>query len=121
MAGTSRVVSIELLGIDRYSPVLLKAGATSKIVADESAAAFDASTSKIGGAFSKLGSIGASFGLPFASSVSTLGTSLDQTSVKAASFGSTLSTVGGVEAIAAGVAFLAVMMIVYLLVAAKHL
>lgn len=73
-----------------------------KAAADKSAAAFDSSTTRIGRSFSKLGNLGATFGLPFSNALSAVGTSFDKAETKGKSFSSTISKIGGVELLAAG-------------------
>lgn len=72
------------------------------------AASFDKSTSRIGGALQKLGNAGSSF-TPLAGAITAVGKSFDKSTTKGQSFGSTLSKIGKVEAVAAGagIAFLA--------------
>jgi hypothetical protein len=104
----SRVISIDLVGNNASAKrAIAEVGTTSEKAAAKSTAAFTASTSKIGGAFSKLGNAGAAIGIPFANSLSLVGTQLEKTGAKGKTFGSTLSRIGGVEA-AAGAAGLAI-------------
>jgi TP901 family phage tail tape measure protein len=55
---------------------------------------FDGATSKVGGAFSKLGNSMASFGLPFSGAVKKMGASLDEAESKGKKFGATMAAIG---------------------------
>lgn len=99
----TRIVSIDFLGRDvSASKVASTIGSNMQKAAVSGAVAFDASTSKIGQSFTKLGNLGAQFGVPFAGALAVVGNQLDETSTKGQSFGSTMSKVGGVELLAAG-------------------
>src|SRR5690348_17759443 len=94
----TRIVSIDFLGRDvSASKVASTIGSNMQRAAASGAVAFDASTSRIGQSFSKLGNLGAQFGVPFAGALAVVGNQLDETSTKGKSFGSTMSKVGGVE------------------------
>lgn len=109
MASSARVVTIRVLGdMGQYTRSIEEAGLATEGLARKTASTFDKQTTLIGGSFSKLGALGASFGLPFTGALTSLGDSLDKTSVKSKSFASTLSAVGGVEALAVGAALLVV-------------
>lgn len=98
----TRVVSIDLVGRNLASGAFRSLSADAEKAAAKSAVAFDASTSRIGGAFSKLGATAAALGLPLAAGLTGVGTALERAETKGKSFGSTMSKVGGVELIAAG-------------------
>jgi hypothetical protein len=102
MASNARTIVIDLIGKNSASSVIRQVGTDSEQAAAKSAAAFDASTGKISKSFTKLGNLGASFGLPLAAGLGTVGAALDKTSGKGQNFGSTMSRIGGVELLAAG-------------------
>lgn len=61
------------------------------------ASAFDKSTSKVGGAFSKLGNSLSNWGLPFGKSISDIGTKLDNVEGKGQKFSGIMSDIGKVS------------------------
>ena len=77
-------------------------GTASQKAASTSAVAFDASTSKIGRSISGVATAGATMGVPFASSLNLIGQRFDKASAGGKGFGSTISKIGAVEAVAAG-------------------
>lgn len=69
-----------------------------------SSSAFDKGTSKVGGAFEKLGNSMSNFGLPFGNSLTQLGEKLDATDTKGKKFGLAMAEVGKGLALGVGVA-----------------
>src|SRR5690348_3456603 len=98
----SRVISINLVGTNSASKVINQVGTDAERAAAKSAAAFDASTSKIGRSITGLGNTASRMGVPFASSLSIIGGHFDKAGKQSRGFGSSIARIGAVEAVAAG-------------------
>src|ERR1017187_8794320 len=70
--------------------------------------AFDKATSETGNLFTRLGTTMGNWGIPFASTVTNMGTKLDQASSHGKGFGQAMSDVGGIVTAVGAVALVGV-------------
>lgn len=98
----TRVVTIDLLTRNLSPGAYAKLATEAELAAAKSAAAFDASTSRIGRSLTAVSRLGSNFDVPFTGALSVIGVKLDETSAKGKKFGSTMSAIGGAELLAAG-------------------
>lgn len=104
---TTKTVKVEITGDpSSFQRSMTVVSESAGKASTEATGHFDKATSKIGGLFKSLDSQLAGFGIPFTGALSTIGTKLEETSAKGASFGEKMATIapslGAGLAVAAG-------------------